>query len=117
MSRFVLLEHDHPYPHYDLMLEAGPVLWTWRLNAVPSNLPVAATRVMDHRKIYLDYEGPVSSGRGSVRRQDYGEFTWQNKDEALVCVILCGRDLQGTVCLRRQEADRWEVTYRPRPAQ
>src|SRR5437879_2020084 len=33
MRRFVILEHDHPQLHWDLMLEAGPALRTWRLSA------------------------------------------------------------------------------------
>jgi hypothetical protein len=113
MPRFVLLEHDHPYPHFDLMLEAGPVLWTWRLAALPSENPVEATRVADHRLVYLTYEGPISGGRGSVRRQEEGEFTWQSCEEGMVVVNLSGRSLRGTVSLRQQKADRWQLSYRP----
>ena len=36
MRRFVILEHDHPKLHLDLMLEAGDVLQTWRLAGAPS---------------------------------------------------------------------------------
>jgi hypothetical protein len=78
MPRFVLLEHDHPRPHWDLMLEAGSVLWTWRLPQVPSppcTLPVE--RLPDHRLLYLDYEGPVSGARGTVRRVLSGTFEWR----------------------------------------
>ena len=28
MPRFVLLRHDHPELHWDLMFEAGAALWT-----------------------------------------------------------------------------------------
>jgi hypothetical protein len=74
MARFVILEHDHPLLHWDLMLEAGDVLQTWRLAAPPAAQPIEATALGDHRRIYLDYEGPVSGKRGQVRRWDAGLF-------------------------------------------
>lgn len=75
MPRFVILAHDWPHPHYDLLLEAGPVLKAWRLSAEPNaNVRVVAEPNADHRTIYLDYEGPVSGGRGSVTRWDYGVY-------------------------------------------
>jgi hypothetical protein len=70
MPQFVLLAHDWPTPHLDLMLSAGGVLKTWRLAAWPG----AAEPIADHRLHYLDYEGPVSGGRGTVRRVLAGEY-------------------------------------------
>ena len=58
MPRFVILEHDHPERHWDLMLEANGVLRTWRLHAAPElGNTVVATPSFDHRLAYLDYEG------------------------------------------------------------
>jgi hypothetical protein len=57
------------------MLEAGEVLWTWRLTAPPAAArvgPVTATRIGDHRPLYLTYEGPLSNDRGDVRIVDRG---------------------------------------------
>ncbi len=59
------------------MLEAGEVLWTWRLLAPPLSArdgPVAAIRIGDHRPRYLTYEGPLSGDRGSVRIVDHGTY-------------------------------------------
>lgn len=75
MPRFVILEHDHPVLHWDLLLEAGDVLHTWRLVAPPGAEPIEATALGDHRRMYLDYEGPVSGQRGTVRRHDAGTFS------------------------------------------
>ena len=78
MPRFVILEHDWPARHWDLLLEAGAVLRAWRLLAEPG--PAAAVPAepnADHRPAYLDYEGPVSGGRGTVSRWDAGTFTWR----------------------------------------
>ena len=84
MPRFVILAHDWPAPHFDLMLEVGGVLKSWRLLAEPMpGVPVPAEPNDDHRLEYLDYEGPVSGGRGVVRRVDWGTFagdvgeTWE----------------------------------------
>jgi hypothetical protein len=75
VPRFVILEHDHPWLHWDLMLEVGTLLRTWRLSAPPSPAEaVVAEPLGDHRAMYLDYEGPVSGGRGTVRRWDAGTY-------------------------------------------
>jgi len=75
MPRFVVLEHDYPDLHWDLMLESGEMLMTWSLLPQPfGEFRCPAKRLPDHRKRYLDYEGKVSGGRGSVRRVDAGTF-------------------------------------------
>ena len=74
MPLFVLLEHDHPVPHLDFMIEGNGALLTWRLSKPPTGAAQPAVRIGDHRSAYLDYEGPVSGGRGAVRREDGGEY-------------------------------------------
>jgi hypothetical protein len=75
LPRFVLLEHDHPSVHWDLMLEEGDSLRTWRLPAPHFGVePMNAEPLAPHRLAYLDYEGPVSGGRGSVKRVDAGTY-------------------------------------------
>jgi hypothetical protein len=75
VPRFVVLEHDWPTRHWDLLLEAGPVLKAWRLLSEPGNgRAVPAEPNFDHRFLYLEYEGPLSGNRGSVRRWDAGTF-------------------------------------------
>ena len=75
MPRFVILAHDWPTPHFDLLMQCGEVLRSWRLHADPSfGEAVLATANGDHRLHYLDYEGEVSGRRGQVRRIDAGEY-------------------------------------------
>lgn len=75
MPRYVILTHDHPFPHWDLMFEVAGQLRTWRLLSEPGHgRTVRAERLADHRIAYLDYEGPLSGGRGSVSRWDYGTY-------------------------------------------
>lgn len=74
-SRFAILRHDHPFLHWDFLLETGPVARTWRLLRTPvCGEPLAAETLPDHRLMYLDYEGPVSEGRGRVERFADGRY-------------------------------------------
>ncbi len=75
MPRFVVLTHDHPVLHGDFMLEQPQTLRTWRLIKPPEpGCLMDAELLADHRLAYLDNEGPVSGGRGEVRRWDRGEY-------------------------------------------
>jgi hypothetical protein len=110
MARFVILEHDHPHLHWDLMLEVGPVLRSWRFAAPPQpGATIAATPTFGHRLLYLDYEGPVSGNRGRVVRWDAGTFTWLADEEKRVVVALVGSRLCGTVELTQNAAGEWEA--------
>src|SRR5438445_12055382 len=114
MPRFVILEHDHPHPHWDLMLEAGGVLWTWRLPRLPEvGAATDAERLADHRAAYLEYEGPVSGNRGCVVRRERGELTWLAREEGRLEVRLDGEKLRGVVRLIRSEGERWRLEWVP----
>jgi hypothetical protein len=97
--------------HWDLMLEAGPVLRTWRLAApLRCGEAIAATSVFDHRLHYLDYEGPISGGRGRVVRRERGTFTGNVQSESPIIVYLDGEHLKGVLRLEQIEGDSWRAT-------
>ncbi|MFN9718760.1 MAG: hypothetical protein ACK58L_08715 [Planctomycetota bacterium] len=74
--RFVILEHDHPFWHWDFLVQGEAMAATWRLMREPClGEPIYAERLADHRLMYLDYEGPVSNNRGHVRRVLSGDVT------------------------------------------
>jgi hypothetical protein len=109
VPRFVILEHDHPVLHWDLLLETGPVLRGWRLLELPrAGVAIAAEVTFDHRLIYLDYEGPVSGNRGTVRRWDEGTYELEVDSADELNFRLTGQRVAGTARLRRVEGDRWE---------
>lgn len=91
MPRFALVAHDHPSPHWDLFLEAGDVLRTWRVAPLVDGVAVAAEAIGDHRPMYLDYEGPVSGGRGTVTRIDAGTFHWDCDDREIIVRLVGSR--------------------------
>ena len=101
-ARFVVLEHRWNGVHWDFMLEAGPRLRTWALAHFPApEIDIAATSLPDHRAVYLDYEGPVSQNRGSVRRVDRGTFEAIRWDDDHVVVRVSGDQVIGEVELVR----------------
>jgi hypothetical protein len=112
MPRFVILEHDHPLLHWDLMLESGLALRTWRLEAPPQpGETIAATAVFDHRLRYLDYEGPISGGRGQVVCWERGTFKGQIQGDQPILVHLEGERLRGVLRLQHIEGDTWRGEF------
>jgi hypothetical protein len=143
MPRFVLLFHDCPAgydrpSHWDFMLEVGSALRTWALNELPNTWkaahektpspkslcrPLAAGNVVDaqqlgdHRIAYLEFEGPLTGGRGSVIRIDagsYRELTGEKQSPAHLQIELRGGLLHGTVVLAQLPSDdkRWILSAR-----
>lgn len=112
MPRFVILEHDHPHLHWDFMLEDGQELRTWRLeNAPVAGSAVYAIALGGHRLFYLDYEGPVSGGRGHVKRWDYGTFVIRQWEPEKCEVDLQGQKMCGVCRFRKEEGDNWQATF------
>jgi hypothetical protein len=82
----VLLLHRLPdgESHYDWMIAVDPAgrspLVSYRLAGRPDRLAagekIGATAIGEHRPLYLDYEGPVSGGRGRVERVRRGRAIW-----------------------------------------
>jgi hypothetical protein len=107
-SRFVILEHDHPFLHWDLMLEEGDSLRTWRLLEQPRpGVTIAATALGAHRLRYLDYEGPVSGNRGRVTRWDSGTYAPLATTSQRLVVALRGVKLRGQAVLQAVQTDEW----------
>ena len=108
--RFVILHHRiEGGEHWDLCLERGEVLLTWRLEREPvdaASLPIAAQSLGDHRKAYLDYEGPLSRDRGDVRRVDGGRLRFEQVTAGRYVVHLDGARLSGLFTLTG-EGDAW----------
>jgi hypothetical protein len=114
MPQFVILRHHAPQGvHFDFMLEVGGTLKTWALHDLPQPAAdIQGEALPDHRLAYLDYEGPISGGRGSVERWDRGLFTVERQDDAEWIVQLSGKKLSGRAVLRRcaDVAGLWRFT-------
>ncbi len=116
MPRFALLSHDSPRGlHYDFLLEKDDVLKTWALPRLPEpGVEIECEALPDHRPLYLDYEGPITDGRGTVARWDRGEFVVHAWGEREIHVELAGTKLAGRVALRRvpESATQWQFAWR-----
>ena len=117
--RFVLLNHVMPKgadkaTHVDLMFESGDVLRTWSLAAMPQpGESVTATELPDHRLEYLDYEGPVSSNRGSVERMDRGECHVESQSADEWTVRIVGDVYRAVIQLTRERENVWTLRCLP----
>ncbi|HOM16797.1 MAG TPA: DNA polymerase ligase N-terminal domain-containing protein [Thermoguttaceae bacterium] len=118
--RFVVLEHDSPRGrHWDLMLELEGRLRTWAL-AQPPDAPrtIPAEALPDHRLVYLEYEGPISGGRGQVRRWDAGAYQPllpADPNQAEEVYLLQGERLQGRAILLppTPPSSEWQFRFEP----
>lgn len=104
-NRFVILAHDHPMLHYDFMLEKEGGLATWRFNKLPGDSPFFAEKIHDHRTGYLDYEGPVSMDRGTVKRIDTGSYEIFADTSDFIIIQLNGEKYKGQINLDRMGSD------------
>ncbi|MEO1007932.1 MAG: hypothetical protein AAFX79_05160 [Planctomycetota bacterium] len=99
----VLLRHDLPdgTRHFDWMLAAEPdpdsPLVTFRVEERIDRGPPAfrAERLADHRRRYLDYEGPISGGRGRVSRVASGECTIRGLGDHEIDLLISLDRLEG----------------------
>jgi hypothetical protein len=95
--RYVVLRHEGvAEPHFDLMVErdVGGALITARLKDWPPQAPTRIEPLRDHRRAYLDYEGPVSNGRGHVKRIEEGACDVEIADGVVTIRFQSGQAIQ-----------------------
>jgi hypothetical protein len=138
MPRFVLLYHDCPPgyarpSHWDLMLESEDGLETWALTQLPSRWHAAHARTLKifascaamsggdvvtaeylakHRMAYLDYEGPLSGGRGTVTRVASGTFRMSERTESARKLVFDAGTVNGQLLL--DQLGKTDVAWRLR---
>lgn len=102
-TRFVILQHEvEGGEHWDLMLEGKETLRTWRLVREPTgrtSLPIPAKRIFDHRKSFLEFEGPLRGKREQVRRVDTGTVEYKKITDSEWVFNLQGGRLSGPLRL------------------
>ena len=65
----------------------------------------------DHGLAYLDYEGPVSGQRGSVRRREQGLFEWTIREADKLEARVDGIALKSRLQLVRVAGDSWRALF------
>ncbi len=116
MPRFVILKHSPGSSgprklHWDLMLERAGVLQTWALATLPGESiePISAIQLPDHRLEYLEYQGPVSGHRGTVKHVERGEYEVLDDSPSTLKIKLAGQSLNVVATLRASatEPNQW----------
>ncbi len=115
MAEFVILKHilpDQSY-HWDLMLEMEEKLATWQVPQEPSQWssePILSERIFDHRKKYLDYEGPINENRGHVIQVAKGNLELIEKTDQLWRCNLMSELISGELLLKWIKHGQWQLT-------
>ncbi len=111
-QRFVIQEHTKPDDlHWDLMLECGDILQTYRLGNPPEEIlisPAAAEKISDHPMRFLTYEGLVNDGKGNVKIADSGTYQETESTESSIKLKLDGKILTGKFLLSHIKENLWQ---------
>ena len=111
-KRFVIQEHATAAgTHWDLMLEEGDALTTFRLAQMPAAGPghhVRAERIFDHPLRFLAYEGPVQQGTGRVHIVARGTYRHLAPPGKTIVVKFEGDVLGGDFTLKQIAETQWD---------
>jgi hypothetical protein len=115
MPRFVIQQHDRQGEprHWDLMLEQGDDLKTFRLDIPPDQLliqPAKAIPITDHSLRFLTYEGSVNKGLGRVEITERGTYKTFAQGNDSWELELDGQILKGRFSLTRSTSDSWDMS-------
>ena len=110
-SQFVIQKHTKSGGrHWDLMVQDGDLLQTWRLDKSPKqilNTQAKAEKIFDHPPKFLTYEGPVNNGKGSVKIADAGACKITARSDDKIEMELGGAILKGEFILTHITENRW----------
>ena len=110
--RFAILQHDYPTLHWDIFLQEGNRLLSWRGDHHGHFLNGGlVVQTDDHRLVYLDYQGPLTGQRGTVRRIDGGALAWKHRGEHEFIAEIKGQRWQGLLRLKKIDETRWLVVF------
>jgi hypothetical protein len=122
MARAVLLRHDLPDGgyHYDWMIQraatAAGSLLTFRTRVridQPGFTRFDAELLEDHRAAYLDYEGVMSGGRGTVSRVATGEVSLAEPSATTLLIVGRMGRTEGAFEGRAVGGRAWRFSFTP----
>ncbi len=113
--RYVVLRHEGiDDPHYDLMFETSPGsdLTTWRSKKWPIDTETPLVQLGEHRRAYLEYEGPLSNDRGNVQRIAAGRYRLDRPSDTLWRITFRDFIAISQLEFRHQKNDLWRAEPR-----
>lgn len=66
----------------------GSGLLTWRSANWPIEEPLEVIRLRDHRRAYLDYEGPITPDRGLVYQAAAGTYVSTETNDGIEVTLI-----------------------------
>lgn len=107
-KKFVIHKHTRGNDiHWDLMIEWGEVLKTWRLDNPPEKLnseKTKATPIQDHDKKFLTYQGPVNNGTGTAEIVDEGYCEIILNNTNTLKIYFDGEVLKGNIAFDQEKS-------------
>jgi hypothetical protein len=110
--RYAILHHGGiDPPHVDLLFETlpGSMLAAFRCPAWPIESAAPLTRLRDHRRLYLTYEGEIPGQRGNVTRLAAGDCALDIGEGDVWTLCLLNGAAPATLILRKLSGDQWEA--------
>ena len=107
MPKFTISHHTgvkDGRDHFDLFLERGGTLKSWRLRDLEFADPAPASEAPDHELKYLTYEGPLSAGKGTVAVIETGTWLEDSWTPQGIQIALSGRKMKGRIWLTPKPA-------------
>lgn len=116
-ARYIIHHHITGEPHYDLMIETGDSLATWRIPERDwprflSGERITIHRIENHRRDYLEYRGQVSDDRGTVIPVDRGTYGGVLHTDTGSVLTISGELTGGTLMLHTDDGH-WNCIYHP----
>ncbi|MDY6970017.1 MAG: DNA polymerase ligase N-terminal domain-containing protein [Spirochaetota bacterium] len=118
--KFVIHHHTNGTDHYDIMIEYSNILLTWqvpfdKIKLLLNGIRIEAIRIQDHRKKYLNYEGPISCNRGRIEIFDYGNYKASVIDEDNIKAQLYGKVFKGLINIKKIDGVIYWLEFLPDP--
>jgi hypothetical protein len=110
--QYVILRHDNiAEPHYDLMFETlpGSQLATWQSDSWPIERRTSLTRLRDHRRAYLDFQGEIPGHRGQVHQITRGTCEVEIGENAVWTIRLLTGMPPTVLSIVQRDAETWEA--------
>ena len=120
--RFSIAKHEMPanssrHSHFDLFLESEGTLMTWELTSLlTTQNNQVVRRLANHRLVYLDFQGPLSDDRGTVKLVDTGSLEWVTLESERLISRINGQTTDGILTLTSEDSstdDVWNLTFEP----
>lgn len=114
--KYVIQHHITANSHFDFMIDNGESLDTWQIHEsdilpLMSGEPVITKLIQPHRRDYLEYEGPVSRGRGRVEIYDTGKYNVIFREKDLILLNLRGNKLSGKIEIKKTSGSSWKIFF------